>query len=691
MSEQVPETLSPEEAAEEIDTLVRELTYHADLYYNREAPELSDAEYDRLFRRLQHLETAFPALLRKDSPTRRVGAVPLTDFSSHPHTTPMLSLDNAMNGEELQEFLERTERLLQRRKEEEEHASEEALEWTSEYKFDGVALSLTYIDGVLEQALTRGDGVVGEDVSENVRTIRSVPLRLSSPEEERFPLPERLEVRGEVLFRRDDFLALNEERVERDEPPFANPRNAASGSLRQLDSTITAQRPLSFYAYSASVREQVPFPDSHFEQMQYLHRLGFHLSSRFAICTSPEEIFSHYEAALVEREELPFEVDGLVIKVNQVPLQELLGARERSPRWAIAVKFPPVEAFTTLEDIEIQVGRTGALTPVAHLTPVPVGGVVVSRATLHNEDEIRRKGIRIGDTVIVRRQGDVIPAVVSYVAGKRDGSEREFHFPTRCPECNAEVEREEGEAVIRCLNPSCPAQTVQRIIHFVSRKALDIEGLGEKLILLLVEHELVSDIADLFSLTTEAVQELPRMGEKSAENVVSAIRAAREGVPFGRFLYALGIRHVGERTAKIIAEAAPTVEELRHLSEERLLELPEVGPEIARSVLAFLNSPAEQELLDRILAAGFHFQAHTPPTEHSTSLAGKSFVLTGTLSRSRGEVQEEIERHGGRVSSSVSKKTDFLVAGESAGSKVEKAKKLGISILSEAELRALFA
>jgi DNA ligase (NAD+) len=666
-----------EEKKSRIEWLTKELKRHSDLYYQKQAPEVSDAEYDRMMRELEALEGEYPELRQPDSPTYRVGASPLEAFQSVRHREPMLSLDNAMNEEELGAFLERTERFLSKI----EGGAE--CTWTAEYKFDGVAVSLTYEDGVFMQGLTRGDGEVGEDVTENLRTVRAIPLTLAG---EHVPSG-RLEVRGEVLFQIADFLALNERRVEAGEPPFANPRNAASGSLRQLDSRITAKRPLSFFAYALMEEGGEALPESHYESIHFLQALGFQVSPLFSRCTGGDELKAIYRDAIARRETLPFEVDGLVVKVNELEVQRELGAKERSPRWAIAVKFPPVEENTLLKDIHIQVGRTGALTPVAELEPVRVGGVIVSRATLHNEDEIRRKGILIGDTVVVRRQGDVIPAVVTFIPGKRTGREREFHFPKECPVCGTQVVRPEGEAVIRCPNTRCPAKSVQRIIHFGSRNALDIEGLGEKMVHLLVDAGLIRDIADLYTLEAESIAALPRMGTKSAENLIAALEQSKK-VSFSKFLFALGIRHVGERTAKIIAQATGGIEALRALTEAELLALPEVGPEIAQSVLDFLASEEEQSLLDRLIESGFVFEREAVIAENAP-FAGKTFVLTGTLSVSRDVVKDEIETLGGKVSSSVSGKTDYVVAGEAAGSKRDKAQKLGVTILSEEEFREL--
>ncbi|MCB0332206.1 MAG: NAD-dependent DNA ligase LigA [Bdellovibrionales bacterium] len=661
-----------------IDELVRDLNYHAHRYYVLNSPEISDAEYDRRYRELEALEEEHPELIREESPTRRVGAPPLDAFESVAHRIPMLSLDNAMNEEELMAFDERTRRFLEKS----DVAVPTKIEYTVEHKFDGVALSLVYREGYLERALTRGDGINGEDVTANVRTIKSIPLRL--PEESTYPY---LEIRGEVVFLKSDFEALNEKRVARGEDPFANPRNAASGSLRQLDSSITARRPLTFFAYGFGDSEAVSLSGDNLSDMNFISELGFRVSPFLKVVRGGEGLVEAFRQAESERETLPFEVDGLVVKVNDVALKEELGTKQRSPRWAIAAKFAAVEENTKLLDIVLQVGRTGALTPVAVLQPVQVGGVVVSRATLHNEDEIRRKDLRIGDTVIVRRQGDVIPAVVAHVPSARNGSEKEFVFPTACPVCDSPVEKPEGEAVARCPNPKCGAKIVQRIIHFVSRNALDVQGLGEKVVQLLVEEGLVKDLSDLFHLEREKVAALPRMGELSTQNLLEALEKAKH-VSLAKFLFALGIRHVGERTARIIAEHARTIDGVLKLTEEELLELPEVGPEIASSFASYLANEEERELLTRLIDCGFTFQA--PEERASESLAGKIFVLTGTLLElSRGEAKKMIESHAGKVSSSVSNNTDYVVAGEKAGSKLAKAEELGVAVLTEEEFLSM--
>ncbi|RMG42351.1 MAG: NAD-dependent DNA ligase LigA, partial [Candidatus Dadabacteria bacterium] len=648
----------------EIDKLVEELNEHSYRYYVLSEPVISDAEYDRLFRRLEELEKKHPEFVRPDSPTQRVGSVISEGFREVKHRIPMLSLANAMDENELSEFYEQLKRFS--------HRNEKDIELVVEYKFDGVAVSLTYEDGLLSLAATRGDGMRGEDVTANVKTIKSVPLKLRTD-----TLPELFEVRGEVVFLKKDFELLNQERIAAGEPPFANPRNAASGSLRQLDPSVTAQRPLTFYAYALGAVEGLQLPATHYDAMQMVRRFGFNISPLLERVTSKDELLEVYKKAEQERNTLPFEVDGIVVKVNSHELQQELGFRQRSPRWAIAGKFAAVEEFTTLKDIVVQVGRTGALTPVAILEPVEVGGVTVSRATLHNQDEIDRKDIRIGDTVIVRRQGDVIPAVVAPVISRRTGKEKKFRLPDKCPECGTSVERVEGEAVLRCPNKHCPARLEQRLIHFASRNAADIEGLGDKMVALLLEHKLVNSIPDLYTLTVNKLEKLPRMAELSSRNLVDALNKSKT-ISLNRFIYALGIRHVGEKTALTIARYARSIEKFLSLTEEELLALPDVGVETARAVVAFLSNDEEVANIRRLLKLGFNIEP--PPEPRDAGLAGKTFVFTGALSISRAEAQQLVESLGGKVSSSVSKNTDFVVAGEKAGSKFKKAQELGVPV-----------
>ena len=667
---------------ERIDTLVEELHETSHRYYVLSQPTISDAEYDEKFRELENLEKEYPDLVRPDSPTMRVGAQPLEGFPTVQHKIPMLSLNNAMNEQEIIDFDEQVRRFLSK----DGHDGEE-IEYTVEFKFDGVAVSLSYEHGVLVQGATRGDGTTGEDVTSNVKTIKSIPLKLRGSKVQRG----NVEIRGEVLFRKKEFETLNAERQERGEETFANPRNAASGSLRQLDPHETARRPLYFFAYGVGSVEDAGelSRKSLSSSMKEVESLGFSISPGFRTVKGIRELTAAYRQAEEGRDALPFEVDGIVIKVNDIVLQEKLGFRQRSPRWAIAAKFKPVEAVTTLSDIIIQVGRTGALTPVAVLEPVRVGGVVVSRATLHNQDEIERKGLLIGDKVVVRRQGDVIPAVVAAITASRTGAEKPFAFPTKCPECATPVERVGDEAVTRCPNPSCPAKTHNRILHYASRDAMDIEGLGDKMVALLLEHNVVRELSDIYNLNVANLQELPRMGELSSSNLVEAIAASKDR-PLSRFIFALGIRHVGTKTAAVIARQCRTVEHLLKLSEQTLLEMEEIGPETAHSVAQFLSDEKERDLVEKLLGYGVHPQAEAAAVMEGI-LKGKTLVLTGTLATlSRKEAEELVVANGGKVSSSVSKKTSFVVVGESPGSKLDTALKLGVPVLDEEAFRQMF-
>lgn len=656
---------------ERIKELVYLLNNHSYNYYILSAPTVSDAEYDRLFRELEQLESKFPQFIRPDSPTQRVGSLRESDFETVPHELPMLSLNNALDLKELKDFDDQVKRFLIK---EGEKVTE--IEYSVEHKFDGVAVSLMYEDSLFVRGLTRGDGLSGEDVTSNLKTIKSIPLKL------REEVSGRLEIRGEVVFHKSDFERLNEERTRHGEEPFANPRNAASGSLRQLDPNITAKRPLTFYTYSFGIVPKNFLTETHSKALEHSKKLGFLISPFARIAVGFKELENAFNDAHAERDHLPFEVDGLVIKVNSYRLQNILGFRQRSPRWAIAAKFAAVEENTKLLDIIIQVGRTGALTPVAILEPVRVGGVVVSRATLHNEDEIERKDLRIGDTVVVRRQGDVIPAVVAAVHSLRDGSEKRFKFPTACPECETKVVRPEGEAVSRCPNQNCPAKLTNRVIHFASRRAADIEGLGEKNVELLIEHGLIKKLSDIFRLNAEQIKELPRMGDLSSQNLVEAVKKSKS-ISLERFIFALGIRHVGERTAQVLAEHVHDIHNFRKLTYEELIDIHEIGEETARALVEFLADPSEKKLLDELLELGVSPQ----PVEKQHGegpLAGKSFVLTGTLpTLGRKEAEDLIIGRGGKVSSSVSKKTDYVLVGDDPGSKYDKAKKLGVPILDQ--------
>jgi DNA ligase (NAD+) len=663
-----------------IEQLVELLNEHAYKYYVLSQPTISDAEYDALFRELQELERQHPDGVAGDSPTQRVGGRPLEGFATVKHAIPMLSLDNAMNADEVRDFDEQVRRFLAK----DGHAVAK-VDYTVECKFDGVAVSLLYRDGVLERAATRGDGTTGEDVTANIRTIKAIPLKLRH----RSPIKGICEIRGEVLFRKKEFDALNAERLSRGEESFANPRNAASGSLRQLDPRETARRPLWFFAYGLGVVESSdPLLEGILSRpldqaMKVVADLGFSISPGFRVVHGAEGLLSEYRRAEEERESLPFEVDGLVVKVNDVALQQRLGFRQRSPRWAVAAKFKPVEAITTLEDIIIQVGRTGALTPVAVLQPVKVGGVTVSRATLHNQDEIDRKGLLIGDRVVVRRQGDVIPAVVAVVTAARTGNEKSFNFPSRCPECDSAVERVSGEAVVRCPNPRCPAKLHNRVLHYASRDAMDIEGLGDKMVALLLEHAVIKDLPSIYELSVEVLQKLPRMGELSSANLVEAISGSKSR-PLDRFIFALGIRHVGTKTAHVLARHCGSIDSFMRLSEEELLTVDEIGPETAKSVASFLQDESERVFMLDLLRHGVHPEEIKIDREKEQKLAGTTFVLTGTFATmSRKEAEERILECGGKVSSSVSKKTQYVVAGDSPGSKLDTASKLGVPVISE--------
>jgi DNA ligase (NAD+) len=650
-----------------IEKLVRDLNDHAYRYYVLSAPLISDAEYDRQYRELEKLEKEHPELKRKDSPTSRVGSAPLDEFLTAAHETPMLSLNNAMDAEELRAFDTQVKRALD--------DSSKELEYSVEYKFDGVAVSLLYENGEFRRGLTRGDGFEGEIITEQIRTIKTVPLSLREKSQ-------RLEVRGEVLFPKDGFKKLNKLRVEAGEEPFANPRNAASGSLRQLDSKITASRPLIFLAYSVF---GLPAAKKHTAAIERLAKLGFLVSPDLKAVTGVEELIKTYMAANEKRDALNFEVDGIVIKVNDLKLQEELGFRQRSPRWAIAAKFPPVEEVTTLLDIVIQVGRTGALTPVAILEPVKVGGVTVARATLHNESEIKRKDLMIGDRVVVRRQGDVIPAVVASIPSARTGDEKAFVFPKKCPICGVKSVKDEDEAVLRCPNPRCQAKIEARILHFVGRKGLDIEGLGEKIVTLLVNEKAIRDVSDIYDLTLERLTELPRMGELSSKNLLEAIQKSKT-VSLPRFIFALGIRHVGERTAAVLAKYLGALKLPVKLTLEELCAIAEIGPETAQAIVEYFADAEEQKILAKLLSKGFSF-AESGDQVKGTVFDGLTFVVTGTLEKlSRDDAHRLISAYGGKVSSSVSKKTSYVVVGDAPGSKAEKAKELGVKVISEAEL-----
>jgi DNA ligase (NAD+) len=660
---------------EKVETLRRALHYHNYRYYVLDDPEISDAEYDRMMRELMRLEEAYPALASPDSPTARVGAPPLSKFDTIVHTIPMLSLDNAFDDGEILEFDSRVKRNLKRA---------ENIIYTAEPKMDGVAVELIYENGRLTAASTRGDGVTGEVITANVRTVKAVPLIIQNPKKP--GVPARLEVRGEVFIGIEDFTKFNRERLAQGLSAFANPRNAAAGSLRQLDSRITARRPLQIFFYG--VGSVTDFEcESHWDLLQKLKHWGFRINPLIQPKISIEKVLNYYHDLSERRHRLDYEIDGVVIKVDDLLLQQQLGSTTRSPRWAIAYKFQALQETTRLENIEVQVGRTGVLTPVALLKPVNVGGVMVSRATLHNEDEIEKKDIRIGDTVLVQRAGDVIPEVVKVISTKRNGTEKKFRMPKACPVCQAAVTRMEGEAATRCVNSSCPAQLKERIKHFASKGAFDIDGLGDKLVEQLVDRKLLTSYADIFDLDVDTLSRLERMGTKSASNLKDAIES-RKKISFARFLYALGIRHVGEHVASLLAGEFKSLEDLIRCPRERLEAIEGIGSVVAESIGGFFAQEKNLKTIDHLLdsAIRIDFEAKTK----TGGLEGKAFVLTGALqSFTRRQAKEMIEAAGGRVSGSVSRRTDFVLAGESAGSKLDKAKELGVKILDEAAFKEM--
>ncbi|MGE0683636.1 MAG: NAD-dependent DNA ligase LigA [Candidatus Binatia bacterium] len=655
----------------EAERLRQELTQHTYRYYVLDDPIVSDAEYDRLFRQLVDLETRYPELQDSLSPTQRVGAPPLTAFTQVRHSIPMLSLSNVMSRAEMQEFQERIQRFLK---------SDAEIEYVAEAKIDGVAIELVYTNGRLVTGSTRGDGVTGEDVTQNLKTVRSVPLMLLKPD--RRSLPMLLEIRGEVFLATEPFRQLNRERAATGEPLFANPRNATAGSLKQLDSSVTAKRPLDLFCYGLGQVEGITFT-SHWEFTEALKDWGFKAVPQRRLCRHLDEVFAFFDELQAQRDTLPYEIDGVVIKVNSFALQRQLGEVSRSPRWAIAYKFPARQATTKVLSIAPQVGRTGALTPVAELEPVGIGGVTVRNASLHNMDEIIRKDIRIGDTVIVERAGDVIPYVVKTIPEKRTGQEKQFTMPSACPVCGAEVEREEGEAAYRCTGLACSAKLKESLKFFGARGSMDIEGLGEKIIDQLVDKGLVHDADDLYRLTKEQVAALDRMAEKSAQNLLDAIEKSKK-TTLPRFIASLGIRHVGEATAKQLAEHFGDFAHIREATEEELQQVRDIGPEVARSTAHFFRQAQNRRVIDKLLNAGVQFPTVT--ARRDGKFSGQTFVLTGALaSMTRPEAQKRIETLGGKVSSSVSKQTSYVVVGEEAGSKLDKARQLGVQVIEEEE------
>lgn len=659
----------------EAEKLRREIRHNEYLYYVLDAPEITDAEYDRMMVRLRELEARYPDSIPTDSPTQRVGGRASSQFTEVRHLEPLLSLGNVFSAEELRAFDERVRSGL---------PAGSKVEYVMEPKIDGLACSLIYENGKLVRAATRGDGVVGENVTANVRTIRSIPLTLKVPEGE--AVPELLDVRGEVYMPRQAFMRLNEQRAERGESEFANPRNAAAGSLRQLDPQVTASRSLSFFAYYLVGEGAQP---KHSESLALLARYGFKVSENYKVVENIDEAIKYIGDFNELRQGLSYDTDGAVIKVNDVYQQRILGATGKDPRWATAYKYPPEQAETTLEDIDWRVGRTGVLTPTAVLTPVKLSGSVISRATLHNEDFIRAKDIRIGDRVVINKAGEIIPEVLRVVAEKRTGDEKEVEIPNVCPECGWRVERQGEEAAIRCTNPHCPALGREGLIHFVSRDAMNIDGCGPSVINALLDAGLVRDAADLYSLRKEDLLKLERMGEKSADNLLTALAESKKN-ELDKLLFALGIRHVGAKVARILATEFGSMEKLQQAQPEELAQIRDIGDKIAESAVTWLNVPANIDLVERLAAAGLTMTFTPPASQEDNPFFGKTLVFTGTMpTLGRAEAKTMAQDVGAKVSGSVSKKTDYVIAGAEAGSKLEKAQQLGVTVIDEAEFLRL--
>jgi DNA ligase (NAD+) len=658
-------------ARQKIEELREVINHHNYRYYVLDSPEISDAEYDELMRELRQLESEHPELVTPGSPTQRIGAPPVEAFGVVEHPQPLLSLANAFSYEELAAWHKRVSNLLGGRQ----------FDLVCEPKIDGLAVALTYVDGLLATGATRGDGYRGEDITQNLRTIRSIPL--SVPRE----APPRFEVRGEVYLPKAGFKKLNEERAKEGLPLFANPRNAAAGSVRQLDSGITARRPLDIFIYGLGWAEGKAVPDTHWEIMQYLKSLGFKINPNIALRHSLDEAEKYYQSWAESREKSPYEADGIVAKVNSIALQQELGTVAHEPRWAIAYKFPAVQGTTKLIDIGINVGRTGSLNPYAILEPVRVGGVVISSAALHNEEDIHRKDIRIGDWVVVQRAGEVIPEIVEPIVSRRTGKEKIFHMPARCPVCGSEVIKPEGEAMHRCTNAACPSQALEKIKHFVSRGAMDIDGIGEKLCQALFEAGLIKDAADLYYLTKEQLLSLERMADKSASNVLNSIEKSKNR-PLARVIFALGIAHVGGQYAGLLAEQFHSIDQLAEAGQEDLSTLPSIGPRIAESIVAFFRQKGNRRIIEKLRKAGVKLEREKvkEARPEELPLAGLEFVLTGKLETfSRSEAEAKIKALGGKASSDVTKKTSYVVVGAEPGSKLAKARKLRIKTLGEAE------
>src|SRR5215470_9141222 len=667
-----PATASLKREAEELGEKLR---YHEYRYHVLDDPEISDAAYDKLLARLKEIEAEHPELVTVDSPTVRVGAQPREGFTTVKHARPMLSLDNAFSFDALRDFDRRVR----------EGSGREEIEYIAEHKFDGLSISLLYEDGVLVRAVTRGDGTTGEYVTPNIKTIRSIPLRMEESVLKKAKLKRDFEVRGEVIMTRKAFEEMNRQQEKIGGKIFVNARNSAAGSVRVLDPTITAQRKLDFFAYYLLVGDKPAFP-RHSESLEALKQLRFRASDDWKLCDGVEEVVKYCESWDAKREKLPYEIDGVVVKVNSIGIQNELGFTSKSPRWAIAYKYPARQETTVVKDIIVQVGRTGTLTPVAVLEPVQVGGVTVSRSTLHNMDEIERLGLQIGDTVLIERAGEVIPHVLKVV--KEGKNRKPFRVPKECPECGSRIHKVEGEVEYRCVNAACPAKRKESLLHFAGRHAMDIDRLGDQNVDKLVEKGMVKDVADLYLLKLEDVAELERMGEKSAQNLLDEIEASKKA-SLDRLIFALGIPFVGERTAQLLAEHFSSIEELASAKEEELHEVAEVGPKVASGILEFFSESANRQLLKKLEKAGVRPRAEKRVLK-STKLAGKSFVFTGGLAnRSREEAGALVGQHGGKVSGSVSKKTDYVVVGTDPGSKYDKAKELGVTILTEGEFEKL--
>jgi DNA ligase (NAD+) len=659
----------------EAEKLREDIRHHEYLYYVVDGPEISDAAFDQLMNRLKEMEAAHPDLITPDSPTVRVGGTPREGFQTVRHARAMLSLDNAFSYDALRDWDRRVR----------QGSGHEDIEYIAEHKFDGLSISLQYQDGVLVRGVTRGDGTTGEDVTPNVKTIRSIPLSVDAAVPKKSKLGATFEVRGEILMTRKAFEAMNRQQEQTGGKIFVNPRNAAAGAVRVLDPSITASRKLDFFAYYLFVDGRVPYA-KHSDSLETLKQLRFRASSDWKLCSGIEKVIEYCADWDEKREKLPYEIDGVVIKLNSTGLQSELGFTSKAPRWAIAYKYPARQETTVVNDIIVQVGRTGTLTPVAVLQPVQVGGVTVSRSTLHNMDEIERLGLHIGDTVLVERAGEVIPHVLKVV---KDGKDRKpFRMPKNCPVCGSTIHRAEGEVAYRCVNAACPAKLKESLQHFAGRHAMNIDGLGEKIVDQLVEQKLVKDVADLYALKVEKVAGLERMAEKSAQNLVEEVQSSKKN-PLSRMIFALGMRFVGERTGQLLAEHFSTLEELEAAKQEELEQLPEVGPKVAESIVEFFSEAANRKLVKKLRDAGVRPTAEKREVK-SQKLAGKSFVFTGGLAnRSREDAGEFVQQHGGKVSGSVSKKTDYVVVGADPGSKYDKAKELGVTVLTEGEFEKL--